>query len=261
VGAPRCLPRLWTARPSKSHRIASRSSQALRPRDGQRVRVELGGVGAPNRCMLRRMSKKQRSTMGLLVLALTAACARKSAPAHSEAPAVATGSAGGETAPADEPRATEAAEEEPATEEKAAAPGAQPAEPVAPSPAPPPPAAGRDRAESDRKDDLAQPAKPKSSKKSTASRGAVDSVDEESRADIEQAARELEANFERLGDALRLATPDCPSARQFGQRICDLAERICRIAERGDDSDQLALCVDGRNRCAESQRRLAERCP
>lgn len=78
--------------------------------------------------------------------------------------------------------------------------------------------------------------------------------------DIERAEAELQANFERLGDALRLSSPDCPSARQYGARVCELAEHICRLAEKGDEPEELALCVDGRNRCAEVRRRLGERC-
>lgn len=77
---------------------------------------------------------------------------------------------------------------------------------------------------------------------------------------IAQAEAELEASFGRLGNALRLSSPDCPSARQFGAKVCELAEHICRLAEQGNDSNELALCVDGRNRCAEARRRLAERC-
>jgi hypothetical protein len=118
---------------------------------------------------------------------------------------------------------------------------------------------GRGGLERERRDEAQPPSKPKASAKRSDDKGGLDSLDGDG--EIARAARELEANFEQLGDALRLSTPDCPSARQFGERICGLAERICRIAEASEDPDELALCVDGRNRCAESQRRLSERCP
>jgi hypothetical protein len=88
----------------------------------------------------------------------------------------------------------------------------------------------------------------------------VDSLADVSTLSIGQAERELEASFGRLSEELRLNTPDCPSAEQFVNRICELAEHICRLAEKEDEPEDLAVCVDGRNRCAESRRRYSDRC-
>lgn len=89
----------------------------------------------------------------------------------------------------------------------------------------------------------------------------VDSLeDSDAQLSFEQAERELEASFSKLGDELRLSSPDCPTARQLAGRVCQLAEHICRIAERGKDAVRLATCVDGRNRCAEANRRIEGKC-
>jgi hypothetical protein len=77
---------------------------------------------------------------------------------------------------------------------------------------------------------------------------------------VRSAFDEIETNFTRLGDVLALSTPDCESARRFGERICSLSEEICRLAEASQNTEELALCVDGRRRCAEARRRLSDSC-
>lgn len=90
--------------------------------------------------------------------------------------------------------------------------------------------------------------------------GSVDSLQDPDALSFEGAERELHAAFGKLGGELRLASPDCPTARQLAGRVCELAEHICRIAERGEDPVRLATCVDGRNRCSEARRRIEDKC-
>ena len=39
----------------------------------------------------------------------------------------------------------------------------------------------------------------------------------------------------RLDDAVKLSAPDCPSARERKQAICDLAQQICQMVDRDPD--------------------------
>lgn len=70
-----------------------------------------------------------------------------------------------------------------------------------------------------------------------------------------------EALFEELGRIAELSAPDCPSARERKQSICELAARICRLVDRDPNVASVDdYCSEARRRCADAQRRTAERC-
>ncbi len=111
------------------------------------------------------------------------------------------------------------------------------------------------------------PAKPsakkreRSSASSGAGRGGIGTTDDAPASErVTAAFREIEAAFSSLDGALTLSTPDCEGARRFGQRICSLSDDICRLAEASANPEELALCVDARERCGEARRRLTARC-
>jgi hypothetical protein len=151
----------------------------------------------------------------------------------------------------------------------------------------PPPAAEPGAASAEHEDDLSAPAdleekadrgpssvaprkssaKPSAKKKERSSsssgegRGGIGTTeDEPASARVQAAFDEIETAFGSLDGALTLSTPDCAGARRFGERICSLSDEICRLAEASSNPEELALCVDGRQRCGEARRRLAARC-
>jgi hypothetical protein len=204
--------------------------------------------------MVPTMRRKIQWVAGFWFLVWVVGCARQP---ERDAPAPAA-------APAPLPPPSQASQAEPAAEESAPAkseakavnaPRLEASPPAAPAPAGPSDGAGvAPRARSG-------PIPAKKRKPATGEGHAPSSLDRElAGLSIEQADERLAATYESLGDELRLSSPDCTTARGFGDRICGLAEHICRIAERGDEPSELALCVDGRNRCAEARRRLQERC-
>jgi hypothetical protein len=66
---------------------------------------------------------------------------------------------------------------------------------------------------------------------------------------------------QRLDDAVRLSTPDCPSARERKQAICDLAQQICQMVDRDPDVASVeSYCDDAKQRCNEAAKRTAQRC-
>ena len=66
---------------------------------------------------------------------------------------------------------------------------------------------------------------------------------------------------QRLDDAVRLGTPDCPSARQRKTAICDLARQICELVDRDPNVASVAqYCDDAKQRCSEAEQRTIERC-
>jgi hypothetical protein len=161
-----------------------------------------------------------------------ASCAKQQEPAQAVEPAPQEDSpaekSAGEGAAA--PRAAEPAL--PSKEEEA--PGA-----VAPAPAPPPRGgAGRG--------DLLEPEEAKKAKQLPV--------------DVEAAFAELASSFSDLEKALSLSTPDCVTAKQLRDRVCDLAEHICRLADESSGSSVQQLCGDGRGRCADAKRRYGETC-
>jgi hypothetical protein len=65
----------------------------------------------------------------------------------------------------------------------------------------------------------------------------------------------------RLDDAVKLSTPDCPSARERKQAICDLAQQICQMVDRDPDIASVeSYCDDARQRCSDAEKRTAQRC-
>jgi translation initiation factor IF-2 len=67
--------------------------------------------------------------------------------------------------------------------------------------------------------------------------------------------------MQRLGTAVNLATPDCPSARDRKRAICDLAAQICRLVDNDPNvASVVEYCSDARKRCSDAGQRIAERC-
>jgi len=68
-----------------------------------------------------------------------------------------------------------------------------------------------------------------------------------------------------MGDfdgAMELASPDCGRAGQLRDAICDLADRICNIAEDNPEHTDVAdQCQDGQSRCDSARNRVGDRCP
>ena len=65
-----------------------------------------------------------------------------------------------------------------------------------------------------------------------------------------------------LDTVLAAASVDCPRAELLRGQICDLAERICGIADRHPEDPTLAArCHDARGRCEKARGRVGERCP
>lgn len=69
----------------------------------------------------------------------------------------------------------------------------------------------------------------------------------------------LEANQD-LTASLELAQPDCDAAGQHIERLCDLAERICEIAEDTGDAGAGDRCTDGTARCERGRSAYADAC-
>jgi hypothetical protein len=143
-----------------------------------------------------------------------------------------------EASQASEPASVEDAEQEKAAEGQAKpkqeAPGA--AAPAAP--APPMEEASRGRS------DLLKPEAEKAAEPTS----------------IDDAMAELESSFSDLQKALQLSTPDCVTARQMRDRVCDLAEQICRLADESGGASSQRLCGDGRGRCSDARKRYDESC-
>jgi hypothetical protein len=55
---------------------------------------------------------------------------------------------------------------------------------------------------------------------------------------------------------------DCGRAALISGQICDLAARICAVAERHPEDPSLAIrCEDARQRCQRARDRVSARCP
>jgi hypothetical protein len=66
---------------------------------------------------------------------------------------------------------------------------------------------------------------------------------------------------QRLDDAVKVSTPDCPSARERKQAICDLAQQICQMVDHDPDVASVeSYCDDARQRCSDAEKRTAQRC-
>lgn len=69
----------------------------------------------------------------------------------------------------------------------------------------------------------------------------------------------LEADAD-LDASLELAQPDCGTAGEHLERMCDLAERICEIAEDTGDQGAQDRCADGTARCERGRSAHADAC-
>jgi hypothetical protein len=74
------------------------------------------------------------------------------------------------------------------------------------------------------------------------------------------------ADFERLLavdeqlNAMLLASPDCGRACEHLASLCELAERICALAQEDEDADIGEQCTDGRARCKSARERAVAAC-
>jgi len=115
--------------------------------------------------------------------------------------------------------------------------------------APPPPATP-----------AAKPAKPAATRAREAAPTAARRPRAESNDGMDWSA-EPQVLRQRLDDAVKLSTPDCPSARERKQAICDLANQICQLVDRDPDVASVeSYCDDAKQRCSEAERRTAQRC-
>jgi hypothetical protein len=93
--------------------------------------------------------------------------------------------------------------------------------------------------------------------------GSEDLLDQRERAaplDIDQAMAQLHRTLSELDRALMLSAPDCVTAASLRDRVCELAEHICRLADESGAQSAQELCGDGRGRCSEARKRYAESC-
>lgn len=201
--------------------------------------------------MKSRYSTFRGSRLGatLLALACVQACFTKE-PSREETPTPASSST--PPAPAPPPPSTESDEKKLAPEQSSG--GAardlggpanrRPSPAVAPS-APP-------RVQSPAKD------RARSAPKAAAEGAPSDADDALENERAPSAPREL---MQRLSDAYRGGSPDCPSAQSRKKAVCDLATQICQLMDRDPNVASVAeYCDDAKQRCSEAQRRTAERC-
>jgi len=75
---------------------------------------------------------------------------------------------------------------------------------------------------------------------------------------LQTAQREAEA---RLDELQADAAPDCPRACELQGVICDLSRRICLIADRHRDDQELrGRCQDATRRCQRTNDKVSARC-
>ncbi|MEM9192863.1 MAG: hypothetical protein AAGF12_27055 [Myxococcota bacterium] len=71
----------------------------------------------------------------------------------------------------------------------------------------------------------------------------------------------MSREFDQLGTMLSAAEVDCDSAAVIAGRICDLADRICAIAEEQPEEEGVRQqCEEGQRRCVEANDAFAEAC-
>jgi len=73
-------------------------------------------------------------------------------------------------------------------------------------------------------------------------------------------ADEMEALASDLDRTLRLSAPDCTTAWNLRDRICELADRLCDLAGRSEEPDVAERCTDGKTRCERATRRVRASC-
>jgi hypothetical protein len=67
------------------------------------------------------------------------------------------------------------------------------------------------------------------------------------------------ASLAALGTSLASDSPDCDGAAVHRDRICDLADRICRLTRELPDSLK-GKCDDGNARCERAKRDYSRSC-
>lgn len=198
-----------------------------------------------------RFSKFTGNTLGatLLVCACVQACFTKE-PSREETPTPASSSAPPSPAPPAPSAESEKKEMAPEQSNGGSArdlgdPGNRAPSPVAAPSAPP-------RAQAPAK------ARARSAPKAAAEGAPSDADDALENERAPSAPREL---MQRLSDAYRGGSPDCPSAQSRKKAVCDLATQICQLMDRDPNVASVAeYCEDAKQRCSEAQRRTAERC-
>jgi hypothetical protein len=129
----------------------------------------------------------------------------------------------------------------------------------APAPAEEPPQAESSR-EDDEQVDKAPPAEP----------GAASApkplivLPDGTEATLERAEAAQRSLLGELDRSLELGALDCASAEQHRGAICEIAKRICALAEgnegRVDALDAAALCKDSKDRCSRARERYGKAC-
>ncbi len=77
---------------------------------------------------------------------------------------------------------------------------------------------------------------------------------------IEAAVAASEAALSRLDSALQLTSPDCSGAQILRERVCELADQICRLASQSVNAKNARLCEDARGRCTRAREAYSETC-
>lgn len=84
----------------------------------------------------------------------------------------------------------------------------------------------------------------------------------EGRADASVLDRALQSLSSDLDRALSLSVPDCSYAALLRDQICELAERVCNLADRNRHVPDLAgRCAEGRESCTRATERVRASCP
>ena len=86
-------------------------------------------------------------------------------------------------------------------------------------------------------------------------RPAVDTMD------AATALRALDEATRLLDDTMSAGAPDCGTAKVLRDRICELSERICRIAGESAPNPELAAhCADATPRCERAKSKVTGPC-
>jgi hypothetical protein len=209
------------------------------------------------------MSAKSKPTLlaVLLSAASVAACARSAPPADRQAPTTESSEL---TAPPPAKQPTLEAEPKDAPKAPSGA-GAGAAPPVAPGVLPTPP-----KSAAKPNEQLPEKNPARSSEKKKGSAGDLDqgagrgasglppSGPQEEGAHSSGLYSELIQAFDHMAQAL--SAPDCVSAAVFRDRVCELSERICRLADERPSAGATQHW-DGRARCGDARRSFATSCP
>jgi uncharacterized coiled-coil DUF342 family protein len=76
---------------------------------------------------------------------------------------------------------------------------------------------------------------------------------------IERDIRQIEAELEQTLQVA--ARPDCPRVCELGGNICKLAQKICDIASRNPQHQNLKdRCKDARRSCEAAHQKVSEHC-